>query len=127
MMDAWEQVNAGGENGPKDAVAALIKRLAHRNANVQLYTLELANGFTQNCGAAMHREMASRAFTDALLRLAGDRNTHQAVKSGILEKMAEWTEMFKNDPGLGVMEQAFNRLKSASMYSLDIGWGRWEG
>lgn len=26
---------------PKDAVAALIKRLAHRNANVQLYTLEV--------------------------------------------------------------------------------------
>jgi hypothetical protein len=25
----------------KDVVAALIKRLAHRNANVQLYTLEV--------------------------------------------------------------------------------------
>ncbi|KAI5849760.1 hypothetical protein BZA05DRAFT_436990 [Tricharina praecox] len=114
MMDAWEKVNAAGEDGPKDAVAALIKRLAHRNANVQLYTLELAHGFTQNCGAAMHRELASRAFTDALLRLAGDRNTHQAVKSGILQKMADWSEMFRNDPGLGVMEQAFNRLKSAN-------------
>jgi hypothetical protein len=28
----------------KDAVAALIKRLAHRNANVQLYTLEVCAG-----------------------------------------------------------------------------------
>lgn len=28
----------------KDAVAALIKRLAHRNANVQLYTLEVRTG-----------------------------------------------------------------------------------
>jgi hypothetical protein len=28
---------------PKDAVAALIKRLAHRNANVQLYTLEVGS------------------------------------------------------------------------------------
>lgn len=26
---------------PKEVVAALIKRLAHRNANVQLYTLEV--------------------------------------------------------------------------------------
>lgn len=26
---------------PKDVVAAMIKRLAHRNANVQLYTLEV--------------------------------------------------------------------------------------
>lgn len=114
MMDAWEKVNAAGENGPKDAVAALIKRLAHRNANVLLYTLELANGFTQNCGPTMHRELASRAFTDALLRLASDRNTHPTVKSSILEKMAEWTEIFKNDPGLGIMEQSYNRLKSAN-------------
>ncbi len=75
----------------KDAVASMIKRLAHRNANVQLYTLEvwvscpwtkkatltaavkLANACSQNCGSKMHRELASRSFTDALLRLAGDR------------------------------------------------------
>ncbi|KAG0639468.1 hypothetical protein HOY80DRAFT_886252 [Tuber brumale] len=41
MMDAWEKINDSGENGPKNAVAALIKRLAHRNADVQLYTLEV--------------------------------------------------------------------------------------
>jgi hypothetical protein len=29
------------EDSPKDAVLSLIKRLAHRNANVQLYTLEV--------------------------------------------------------------------------------------
>jgi signal transducing adaptor molecule len=51
----------------------MIKRLAHRNANVQLYTLELANALSQNCGISMHRELASRSFTDALLRLANDR------------------------------------------------------
>lgn len=28
-------------NGPKEVVQSLIKRLAHRNANVQLYTLEV--------------------------------------------------------------------------------------
>ena len=28
----------------KDVVAAMIKRLAHRNANVQLYTLEVGRG-----------------------------------------------------------------------------------
>jgi signal transducing adaptor molecule len=51
----------------------MIKRLAHRNANVQLYTIELANALSQNCGVSMHRELASRSFTDALLRLANDR------------------------------------------------------
>jgi signal transducing adaptor molecule len=101
-------------NSAKDAVAALIKRLAHRNANVQLYTLEvrlengyksirpfsniniyaflesdlflpivnlsfplqLANALAQNCGTKIHRELASRSFTDALLRLAADRVSH---------------------------------------------------
>jgi len=74
----------------RDATAAMIKRLAHRNANVQLYTLEvggqiildcsglltmrqLANALSQNCGMKIHKELASRSFTDALLRLTADR------------------------------------------------------
>ena len=121
----------GNDNGPKEAVAAMIKRLAHRNANVQLYTLELANALSQNCGVAMHRELASRSFTDAVLRLANDRvslqsdenrisanlyekTTHQQVKSKILERMEEWTKMFASNTELGIMEQAFMRLKSQS-------------
>jgi signal transducing adaptor molecule len=59
----------------------------------------------------MHRELASRAFTDALLRLANDRNTHQQVKAKILERMQEWAEMFK-DPDLGIMKDQYHRLKS---------------
>ncbi|KAK5156837.1 hypothetical protein LTR04_005525 [Oleoguttula sp. CCFEE 6159] len=60
----------------------------------------------------MPMELSSRSFTDALLRLAGDRNTHQQVKAKILERMAEWTEMFSKDPDLGIMEQAYMKLKS---------------
>jgi signal transducing adaptor molecule len=59
----------------------------------------------------MHRELASRAFTDALLRLANDRNTHQQVKAKILERMQEWAEMFK-DPDLGIMKDQYYKLKS---------------
>jgi len=59
----------------------------------------------------MHRELASRAFTDALLRLANDRNTHQQVKAKILERMAEWAGMFK-DPDLGIMNDQYHKLKS---------------
>ncbi|CAD6449230.1 a959f9e6-f22b-4f29-b60a-499027c784a7 [Sclerotinia trifoliorum] len=110
IMDVCDKVS-GEDSGAKDAVASMIKRLAHRNANVQLYTLELANALSQNCGAKMHRELASRAFTDALLRLANDRNTHQQVKTKILERMAEWAEMFK-DPDLGIMNDQYHRLKS---------------
>jgi VHS domain len=75
---------------------------------------KLANALSQNCGAKMNRELASRSFTDAMLRLANDRNTHQAVKAKILERMAEWTEMFAADPDLGIMEQQYMKLKQMS-------------
>ncbi|KAL4788324.1 hypothetical protein BJX76DRAFT_316231 [Aspergillus varians] len=111
ILDVCDKVGSE-ESGAKDAVAALIKRLAHRNANVQLYTLELGNALAQNCGPKIHRELASRSFTDALLRLAGDRNTHQQVKSKILERMEDWTEMFASNPDFGIMEQAYMKLKT---------------
>ena len=41
IMEICDRV-AGDANGPKESVASLIKRLAHRNANVQLYTLEVS-------------------------------------------------------------------------------------
>lgn len=74
--------------------------------------IQLANALSQNCGAKMHRELASRAFTDALLRLANDRNTHTQVKAKILERMAEWAEMFSKDPDLGIMNDQYFKLKS---------------
>ncbi|KAH7069886.1 class E vacuolar protein-sorting machinery protein HSE1 [Paraphoma chrysanthemicola] len=111
ILDVCDKVGSS-DTGAKDVVAAMIKRLAHRNANVQLYTLELANALSQNCGIQMHKELASRSFTDAMLRLANDRNTHQAVKAKILERMAEWTEMFSRDPDLGIMSGAYMKLKT---------------
>ena len=96
---------------PQQAVASLIKRLAHRNANVQIYTLELANALSQNCGPELHRELASKAFTDALLRLASERTTHAQVKQKVLERMGAWTEEFARKPDLGIMEQAYQKLR----------------
>ena len=62
----------------------------------------------------MHRELSSRAFTDAMLKLANDRNTHQQVKAKILERMKDWTEMFKSDADLGIMYDAYFRLKQSN-------------
>ncbi|KAI1912459.1 ESCRT-0 subunit protein hse1 [Ophidiomyces ophidiicola] len=111
ILDVCDKVSTD-ESGAKDAVAAMVKRLAHRNANVQLYTLELANALSENCGATIQRELASKSFTDALLRLAGDRTTHQQVKSKIIEHMEHWTELFSSNADFGIMEQAYMKLKS---------------
>ncbi|KAH7157680.1 hypothetical protein B0J13DRAFT_176316 [Dactylonectria estremocensis] len=112
-MEVCDKVT-GDPNGPKEVVQSMIKRLAHRNANVQLYTLELAHALSQNCGKPMWREISSRAFTDALHRLAGDRNTHSQVKPKVLERMKEWTEMFSEDPELGIMSQIYYIVKKSN-------------
>lgn len=49
-----------------------------------------------------------------LIRLAEPQNTHQQVKSKILERMEEWTKMFASNTELGIMEQAYMRLKAQS-------------
>ena len=72
ILDVTDKV-ASEDSDAKDAVAAMIKRLAHRNANVHLYTLELAYTLSQNCGLKIHKELASSSFTEALLRLAADK------------------------------------------------------
>lgn len=43
IIEVCDKVS-GDQNGPKEAVQSMIKRLAHRNANVQLYTLEVRLG-----------------------------------------------------------------------------------
>ena len=58
--------------------------------------------------------MSSRAFTDALLKLANDRNTHSQVKAKILEKMKDWSDMFSSDAELGIMYDAYYRLKQSN-------------
>jgi signal transducing adaptor molecule len=113
IIEVCDKVSSDA-NGPNQAVQAMIKRLAHRNANVQLYTLELGNALSQNCGKPVHRELSSRAFTDALLKLANDRNTHQQVKAKILERMKDWSDMFSRDPELGIMYDAYFRLKQSN-------------
>ena len=50
------------------------------------------------------------------------KNTHQQVKTKILERMAEWTEMFSKDRDLGIMEQAYMKLKSQSTSTDREGW-----
>lgn len=40
IIEVCDKVS-GDQNGSKEAVQSMIKRLAHRNANVQLYTLEV--------------------------------------------------------------------------------------
>lgn len=57
----------------RNVVAAVLKRLTHRNPNVQLYALALVEALSKNCGHQVNREVASRSFTQGLERIVTDR------------------------------------------------------
>ncbi|KAJ2935403.1 hypothetical protein H1R20_g1693, partial [Candolleomyces eurysporus] len=114
IMTLCDKVGDEGQEGANQAVAALIKRLAHRNPNVQLYALSLSESLLKNLGKELHRELASKAFTQALERIITDRTTHDKVKRRALSLVAECTAEFENDTTLGIMEDLYNNLKTKS-------------
>ena len=68
------------------------------------------------CAAAIGgRQGTSRNQKSTRHRVKYFQNTHQQVKAKILERMAEWSEEFSKDPDLGIMDQAYMKLKTQSM------------
>ncbi|KAI0630726.1 hypothetical protein C8Q77DRAFT_1063507 [Trametes polyzona] len=112
ILNLCDKVQEEGEQGAHNVIAASLKRLAHRNPNVQLYTLALVEALSKNCGIEVHREIASRAFTQALEKLVTDRTTHDKVRKRVLSMVAVWTAEFEKDPTLGLMEECYENLKS---------------
>ncbi|CAG8642084.1 6340_t:CDS:10, partial [Acaulospora morrowiae] len=107
-----EKVEKSGDQGARDCISAIQKRLAHRNANVQLYALTLSNSLVRMCGNNIRKEISSRTFTTLLTRILTDKGTHETVRSRILDLIQEWTIEFRSDPNLGLMEETFNSLRS---------------
>jgi len=114
ILNLCDKVQDEGEQGARNVIAAILKRLAHRNPNVQLYSLTLAESLSKNCSKQLHTEIASRAFTQALERLITDRTTHDKVRNRTLMLIAMWTADFESDPTLGIMEECYENLKAKS-------------
>ncbi|KAG8784683.1 ESCRT-0 subunit protein hse1 [Ceratobasidium sp. 428] len=121
LLNLCDKVAEEGEQGARNVIAALLKRLTHRNANVQLYALSVAEALSKNCDITVHREMASKAFTQGLEKLATDRNGHDKVKKRTLGLIKLWAGEFAHDPQLGLMEECYNSLKAKGMRFEDLG------
>ncbi|RKP37193.1 hypothetical protein BJ085DRAFT_21039, partial [Dimargaris cristalligena] len=100
------------EANARDCLAAINKRMLHRNANVVLYTLSLAESLAKNCGKTAQREISSRVFTSTLVRVLNDKSVHEVVKKRILELIQQWAFNFRVDPDLGLMEETYHELQS---------------
>ncbi|KAF9038079.1 hypothetical protein BJ165DRAFT_1553936 [Panaeolus papilionaceus] len=112
ILNLCDKVDDEGQAGAHSAVAAIIKRMAHRSPNVQLYALSLAEALGKNVGINVHREISSRAFTQALEKLIIDRNTHEKVRKRALGLISMWAGEFEHDETLGIMEDCYNNLKA---------------
>ncbi|SNX87017.1 related to HSE1 - Class E vacuolar protein-sorting machinery protein [Melanopsichium pennsylvanicum] len=110
-LEVCDKVSSGGDSSARDCIGAIQKRLVHRNANVQLYALTLADAVAKNCGLTAHQEIASRSFTQTLTRICLDRNTHAAVKKRCYALIKEWAGEF-DDESLGLMTETYESLKS---------------
>lgn len=64
----------------------------------------------------MHRELASRSFTQTLIRLSSDHTVHHTVKTKLVEVMEELVKLFSGDRSLSIMADALNQVKSLSEY-----------
>ncbi|EPQ28488.1 uncharacterized protein PFL1_03791 [Pseudozyma flocculosa PF-1] len=109
-LDICDRVSSEGDTGARNCVAAIQKRLIHRNANVQLYALTLSDTLSKNCGLPVHQELASRSFTQTLSRISLDRNTHATVKKRCLSLIKQWANDFE-DESLDLMRETYDALK----------------
>ncbi|KAG8839353.1 ESCRT-0 subunit protein hse1 [Serendipita sp. 400] len=111
ILNLCDKVAEEGEQGARNVTAAVLKRLTHRNANVQIYSLAVAEALSKNCGIEVHREIASRAFTQGLEKLVTDRTGHDKVKKKALSLIDGWEKEWANDPSLNIMHELHENLK----------------
>ncbi|KAJ3007525.1 ESCRT-0 subunit protein hse1 [Thoreauomyces humboldtii] len=100
------------EASAREAVQVLIRRVQHRNVNVVLFALTVANSLVHNCGNTLRREVASRAFVDALVRLVMNKAVHEVVRTRVLDFIQQWAEEFRSDTSLSFMTDTYNQLKT---------------
>ncbi|KAL7752849.1 ESCRT-0 subunit protein hse1 [Sorochytrium milnesiophthora] len=110
IMDICDRVERI-DNGPRECMVAISKRIPHRNQNVTLFALALTEALTKNCGVRVHREISSRPFSDVLLKKLNERDTHETVKARILALIELCATTFKNDHTLGYIGDVYDRLK----------------
>ncbi|EPY49404.1 STAM like protein Hse1 [Schizosaccharomyces cryophilus OY26] len=118
IMDVCDQLSSSSEESCRNAVQFLNKRLNSINANVQLLTLTLTDAIVKNCGSKLQHEIASRLFTDSLLRIAENPSTHNQVRSRTAVLVNEWAMELQHDPSMDLMQQACNEIRKLDIVDL---------
>ncbi|PAV58809.1 hypothetical protein WR25_11894 [Diploscapter pachys] len=104
------------EEGPKDAVRAIRKRLhtnMAKNNSVVMYTLTVLETCVKNCDRRFHVLICNKDFVQDLVKLIGPKfDAPQIVQERVLSLIQAWADAFKNQPDLQGVVQSYNDLKA---------------
>ncbi|KAG8234684.1 hypothetical protein J437_LFUL015163, partial [Ladona fulva] len=113
-MEVCDIVN-GTEEGPKDAIKAIRKRLqqnAGKNYTVFMYTLTVLETCVKNCGIRFRVLACNKEFVLELTRLIGPKyDPPRAVQDKVLSLIQSWSDAFSHLPDLAGVTQVYHDLR----------------
>ncbi|KAB7495520.1 TOM1-like protein 2 [Armadillidium nasatum] len=112
-MEICDLINHS-EDGPKDAMKAIRKRLTTqpKNYTVVMYTLTVLESCVKNCGKRFHVLACSKDFVQELVKLIGPKNDPPtSVQEKVLSLIQSWAETFRHQPELSGVCQVYADLK----------------
>ncbi|XP_052769884.1 target of Myb1 membrane trafficking protein-like isoform X2 [Mya arenaria] len=114
-MEVCDMVNET-EEGPKDAIKAIRKRLNQnmgKNHTAVLYTLTCLETCVKNCGRRFHVFLASKDFLNDMVKVIGPKyDPPQALQEKVLNMIQTWADAFRASPELKEVEKVYQDLKS---------------
>ncbi|XP_072917119.1 TOM1-like protein 2 isoform X2 [Hemitrygon akajei] len=106
------------EEGPKDAIKALKKRLSgNKNYREVMLALTILETCVKNCGHRFHVLVANRDFIDGILvKIVLPKNNPPAiVQDKVLGLIQAWADAFRSSPDLTGVVHIYEELKRKGM------------
>eukprot|EP01137_Pigoraptor_chileana_P003168 Opistho-2@42988 len=111
-LEVCDLVNAE-DNGPRDAIKAIIRRLQNKNGQVQLYTLTLLESLVKNCGERFHVAVASKEFMAEFVRLVTSKNAVcNPAREKMLSLLQSWVDAFRGNAKLAGIVDAYQNVRT---------------
>ncbi|XP_064406991.1 TOM1-like protein 2 [Halichondria panicea] len=103
------------DNGPKEAVAAIRKRLTGNSKNFHIInlTLTVLETCVKNCGIRFHSKIAQRDFLHDMMKVISVKNNPPTiVRERILGLVQYWADAFKGKHQLVAVDELYEQLKT---------------
>jgi len=109
-VEIYESVNRA-EDGGRDTLKAIAKRMTHKNPHVALLALELLGACVNNCRAPFHMHVHKMEFLEQLAKV-GTHGPSGDVKDKALTLIITWAEAFRSHPDFPNFDRIYQQLKA---------------